>query len=72
MNRNITLENDQRGLLEDWQAKAERLEGLVCALLAKNQTLRMELLTERTGAGSNGYSLNLSANSSSGFSTASR
>ncbi len=72
MNRNITLENDQVEPLEDWQAKAERLEELVCALLTKNQTLRMELLTEKTRAASDGYFPDLSANPSSGSSTASR
>lgn len=32
--------------VEDWQAKVDRLQELVCILLMKNQTMRTALLTE--------------------------
>ena len=32
--------------LEDWQAKVDRLQELICILLMKNQTMRAALLTE--------------------------
>ena len=32
---------------EGWQAKVDRLQQLVCALLLKNQSLRMQLFAER-------------------------
>jgi hypothetical protein len=31
---------------EDWQARVDRLQEVVCILLMKNQTMRMALLTE--------------------------
>jgi hypothetical protein len=34
--------------VEDWQAKVDRLQELVCILLFKNQTLRTTLLIERS------------------------
>jgi hypothetical protein len=38
--------NEQESSIEDWQAKVDRLQELVCILLMKNQTMRTALLTE--------------------------
>ena len=47
MNQMTTFQNEPELLQEDWQAKAERLEQLVCVLMLKNQALRMELVAGR-------------------------
>jgi hypothetical protein len=36
----------QESSVEEWQAKVDRLQELVCILLMKNQTMRAALLTE--------------------------
>jgi hypothetical protein len=36
----------QESSVEDWQAKVDRLQELICILLMKNQTMRTALLTE--------------------------
>lgn len=66
MNRMNALVSEQAEPQEDWQAKVERLEEWVCVLLLKNQTLRMELLTERARVQSSGNSHDLTANSPGG------
>jgi len=38
--------NGQESSVEDWQAKVDRLQALVCFLLMKNQIMRTALLTE--------------------------
>jgi len=67
MNRMTALGIEQAETREDLQSKVERLEVCVCALLLSNQTLRMELLTEREAVQSSGYSHDLSALSPIGF-----
>jgi hypothetical protein len=41
------LANHQESSAEDWQARVERLQEVVCLLLMKNQTMRMRLSDER-------------------------
>ena len=36
--------NEEQSYAEDWQAKVDRLQEVVCVLLMKNQTMRMSLL----------------------------
>ena len=38
--------NRQESSIEDWQAKVDRLQELICILLMKNQTMRTVMLTE--------------------------
>lgn len=35
--------------VEDWKAREDRLQEIVCLLLAKNETLRLALSAERAG-----------------------
>ena len=37
--------------VEEWQAKVDCLQELVCILLTKNQTMRMALLSEKQSTG---------------------
>jgi hypothetical protein len=62
MNQMTALVNAQKEWQEDWQARVEHLEELVCALLATNQTLRMELQAEKEKVEGDGNSHDLFAN----------
>ena len=66
MNRMTAIASGQAQPQEDWQAKVERLQELVCSLLLKNQTLRMALQAETAGAQGLGDSDDLFAGSSIG------
>jgi hypothetical protein len=66
MNHMTALGHEQVEPQEDWQAKSERLEKLVCELLLKNQTLRMALESERARVQGSGYFFDFSANFSNG------
>jgi hypothetical protein len=66
MNRMTAIASGQAQPQEDWQAKVERLQEVVCSLLLKNQTLRMALQAERAGAQGAGASYDLVADSSMG------
>jgi hypothetical protein len=64
MNQMTVLVHEEEISQEDWKANAERLEERVCALLAKNQALRMQLLEVGVQLVGNRYSSNLYANPS--------
>ncbi len=43
----VCLTSEQEPGIEDWQAKVQGLQEVVCFLLLKNQEMRMALLAER-------------------------
>jgi hypothetical protein len=47
LNQIENFNRDEDAFQEEWQAKVARLQQLVCALLLKNQSLRMQLFAER-------------------------
>jgi hypothetical protein len=48
--RRDPLTNEQELSAEDWQARVDRLQEVVCLLLIKNQTMRMALLAGKANA----------------------
>jgi hypothetical protein len=46
----VLLTDESELSAEDWQAKVERLQAEVCALLIKNQAMRMGSSTESSGS----------------------
>jgi hypothetical protein len=45
-NRRDPPPGERESSVEDWQAKVDRLQELICMLTLKNQTMRTALLTE--------------------------
>lgn len=45
--RRDPLSNGQEPSVEDWQARVDRLQEIVCLLLTKNQTMRTALSGEK-------------------------
>jgi hypothetical protein len=66
MNRMTAIASEQEQPQEDWQAKVERLQELVCSLLLRNQMLRLALQDEMAGAQGAGNSEDFFASSSIG------
>lgn len=45
------FESDMGSPVEDWKARVDRLQEIVCLLLEKNETMRLALSAERAGKG---------------------
>ena len=44
-----SLGREEGSPIDDWKARENRLQEIVCLLLAKNETLRLALSAERVG-----------------------